>query len=459
MDPFRLAPRRTVRGKVRQTLACYDCRVLRWLLASVVVISACGSNSPPTPPCSKRLQKPPPPTVLLTLVGQPITASLDFPLVLACAGGNPIATSAVTEVLDAQLLPVPHDSTAPTSSDTQGYSTRVTFTPMTPGLYSLSARFEPGLGIARREVLVVIDRTAEAPAVVFTPEAPCDALGEVPPFVLCERSADGVVDVYLGGARVQTEAADFVSPAPGAAWTRAGETVTRWVPGDGGLDGTTFDGLDVGAAGLTHAAEDDVLRFVAGDAYRELRAIDGGLVATEVRTLEVAASGRSGLLVLDGGAALGFDAQPDGGVLTTDAGLLLNDGGMVPPTPLRTVCRVDLSGVDGGPACTSLTLELGARQDDALWLRAPDTGRVGLLRYRGATGGADVVFLAAQPFALQDQGRPFPYFTWNTYTVVLRTDDLLLEAFKPPAGRVKAGASPTHVWFVTQDGSVALHRR
>lgn len=425
-------------------------RLVRWLLASVVVISACGSNSPPGAPCSKKLQPSPPPTVLLTLVGQPITASVDFPLVVVCAGGNPIATSVVTEVLDARLQPVPHDATAPTSSDTQGYSTRVTFTPTTPGLYTLSARFEPGLGIARREVLVVVDRTAEPPAVVFTPETPCDALSELGPYVLCERATAGVVDVYAGGVRVQSEPADFVSAAPGAAWTRAGDVVTRWVPGDGGLEGTSFDGVDAGAVGLTHAAEDDVLRFVAGAAYRELRvAEDGGLLAADVRALPVEASGRSGLLVLDGGGALAFDARTDGGLLPDDAGV-----------PVRQVCRVDLSGADGGgPLCTRLTLDLGARQGDALWLRAHDTARVGLLRYLGATGSPDVVFLAAQPFALQDQGRPLPYFTWNTYTVVLRPDDLLLEAFKPPEGRVKTGASPTHVWFVTQDGGVALHRR
>lgn len=431
--------------------------LVRWLLASVVVISACGSNSPQPSPCSKKLQTPPPPTVLLTLVGQPITASVDFPLVVACAGGNPIATSVVTEVLDARLQPVPHDATPPTSSDTQGYSTRVTFTPTTPGLYSLSARFEPGLGIARREVLVVVDRTAELPDVVFTPESPCDAVSELGPYVLCERTAAGVVDVYEGDARVQTEPADFVSRAPGAAWTRAGDTVTRWVPGDGGLDGSRFDGVDAGAVGLTHAADDEVLRFVAFDAYRELRVSDdGGLVAADVRALPLEASGRSGLLVLDGGGALAFDVRTDGGVLLADGGLGLIDGGV----PLRQVCRVDLTGADGGgPFCTSLTLSLGAREGDALWLRARDTERVGLLRYLGATGSPDVVFLAVQPFALQDQGKPFPYFTWNTYTVVLRPGDLLLEAFKPPAGRVKTGASPTHVWFVTQDGGVALHRR
>jgi hypothetical protein len=179
-------------------------------------------------------------------------------------------------------------------------------------------------------------------------------------------------------------------------------------------------------------------------------------VATGVRALPVEASGRSGLLVLDGGGALAFDVRTDGGVLRADGGLSPGDGGL----PLRRVCRVDLTGADGGgPSCTALTLELGAREGDALWLRAHGTARVGLLRYVGATGSPDVVFLAAQPFALQDQGAPFPYFTWNTYTVVLRQGDLLLEAFKPPAGRVKTGASPAHVWFVTQGGGVVLYRR
>lgn len=433
---------------------------VRWLLlASLGLISGCGSNTAPPAPCSKKLQQPPPPAVLLTLVGEAITVPIDFPLVIACAGGNPVATSAETQVLDARLQPVPHDATAPTSSDTQGYSTRVTFTPTSPGLYSLSARFEPGLGIARREVLVLVDRTAEAPAAVFTPAAACDALSELPPFVLCERTAAAALDVYVDGGRVTTLPAALVSMAPGAVWTLSGDAVARWVPGDGGLEGDVLSGVDAGAVGLAHHAQDDVLRLVSGADFLSVRAGDAGLAVDDARVLPFAASGRSGLLVLDGGAALAFDALTDGGTLGADAGAPLEDGGRAPPPELRRVCRVDLSGADGGTGCTPLLLELGARQGEALWLRANDTRRVGLLRYLGGTGAPDVVFLAAQPFALQDQGKPLPYFTWNTYTVVLRPEDLLLEAFKPPVGRVRTGASPTHVWFVTADGQVSLHRR
>ncbi|MEW6430162.1 MAG: hypothetical protein AB1730_01530 [Myxococcota bacterium] len=433
---------------------------MRWLLlASLGLISGCGANATPPSPCSKKLQQPPPPAVLLTLVGEAITVPIDFPLVVACAGGNPIATSAETQVLDARLQPVAHDATAPTSSDTQGYSTRVTFTPASPGLYSLSARFEPGLGVARREVLVLADRTTDVPAAVFTPVEACDALSELPPYVLCERSDAAALDVYADGGRVTTLPAALVSMAPGAAWTLAGDAVTRWVSGEGGLEGEVLMGIDAGAVGLSHHAEDDALRLVSGTDFLLVRWGDAGLAVGDARVLPVAASGRSGLLVLDGGAALAFDAVTDGGTLGADAGAPLEDGGRAAPPEIRRVCRVDLSGADGGTGCTPLLLELGARQGDALWLRASDSRRVGLLRYLGGTGAPGVVFLPAQPFALKDQGKPLPYFTWNTYTVVLRPEDLLLEAFKPPVGRVKTGASPTHVWFVTADGQVSLHRR
>jgi hypothetical protein len=81
------------------------------------------------------------------------------------------------------------------------------------------------------------------------------------------------------------------------------------------------------------------------------------------------------------------------------------------------------------------------------------------LRYLGDAPPPSVTFLAAQPNALVDQGKPLPFFTWNTYAVVVRANDFILEAFAPPPRRVRTGASTTHVWFVTSDGELVLHRR
>lgn len=429
-----------------------------WWLTSLVVLAGCGPTGIQSPPCAKRLQPAVPPVVVVALVGQAVTVDVEFPPVILCVGGNPVATSAETEVLDADQRPVAHEATAPSSSDVRGYSVKVTFTPRTPGLYGLSARFEPGLGIARREVLVLVDRAGEAPVARFTPEAPCDAVGEVGPYVWCERPGAALVDVYADGGLAQRLPADFVSLAGGVAWTRAGPTVTRWAVEDGGLVGQALDGLDAGAVGLTHAATAEALRFVSRDVFFEVLQDGGALEWGRVRALPVAASGRTGLLVSADGEALGFGVQDavDGGVAPAP----LPDAGEeeVADAGVARVCQVAFTG-DAGLGCTPLFLELGARDGEVLWLRAFDSKRVGHLRYLPPTFSPAVVFLPAQPAALVDLGQPTPAFSWNGHTVVVRPDDLVLDAFPVPMGRVKSGASPTHVWFVTSAGEVVLQRR
>lgn len=430
---------------------------MRWSwLAGLVVLAGCGPTGVQSPPCSKRLQPAAPPVVLVALVGQPLTVDVEFPPVILCVGGNPVATSAQTEVLDADQRPVVHEATAPTSSDVRGYSVKLSFTPRTPGLYGLTARFEPGLGIARREVLVLVDRGGEAPVARFTPEAPCDEVGEVGPYVWCERPGAALMDVYADGGLGQRVPADFVSMAGGVAWTRAGEAVTRWTVEDGGLVGQALVGVDAGAVGLTHAATADALRFVSGDVFYEVLHDGGALQWGRVRRLPVRASGRTGLLVTADGEALGFGVEDvvDGGVAPAlDAG-----EEEVADAGVARVCQVSFTG-DAGVGCTPLYLELGARDGEVLWLRAFDSKRVGHLRYLPPTFSPAVVFLAAQPPALVDLGRAIPAFSWSGHTVVVRPDDLVLEAFPVPEGRVKSGASPTHVWFVTGAGEVVLQRR
>ncbi|MCC6338200.1 MAG: hypothetical protein IT380_29930 [Myxococcales bacterium] len=441
---------------------------MRWwtLLGAALALlaSSCGANAPYGPNCAKRLQTPAPPLVVVALAGKPLTVSVEFPLVIACAGGNPVATSVETRVLDARLQPVPHQASAPSSSDTEGYLVQVDFTPQSPGLYSLSARFEPGLGVARREVLVVADRTASTPVARFRPSGLCDAVEEVGDTVLCARAASAQVEAFArdDGAPRGALPAEVASFAPGVAWTLSGGRVTRWVAGDGGLLASAVDGVDAGFVGLTHAATSDALRLVSGREYVEVR-WDGAALESGVTTLSVSSTGRAGLLVLEDGQALAFEAWPQGppapgedaGVdAGRDAGEERADAG-----PTR-VCHLPLvPRPDAGVVCTPARLRLGAREGDALWLRAEDSQRVGLLRYLPGTQTPAVVFLAAQPVALVDVGRPLPFFTWSTFTVVLRPDDLLLEAFPPPPGRVRTGASPTHVWFLAADGGVEVHRR
>lgn len=421
---------------------------MRWLwLASVGLISACGSSAAPGSPCSPRLNTPPPPPPLVTLEARAVTVSLEFTPVIACAGGNPLATAVETQVLNPRQQPVPHSTSAPQSGGTQGYSTTVTFTPETPGLYSLSARFEPGLGVARREVLAVADRTASAPAGTFHPPGPCDEVSALGPWAVCASAARGL-ELFRDGGLEAVLPAELSALTAHAAWTLADGGVTRWAVDGDALVSASLEGVAFPGAGLAHAATDDGWRAVEGARFVEV-AVDGGaLLLAQAAALPVAASGRSGLLVVDG-PAVAFDALAvDGGPLRDDG-----DGGV------RTVCRVPLAADDAGVVCHALKLELGARQGDALWLRSLEAKRVGLLRYLGGQPPPSVTFLAAQPVALVDQGEPLPFFTWSTFTVVVRPKDFVLEAFAPPAGRVKTGASATHVWFVTSEGQVTVHRR
>ncbi|MEW5738645.1 MAG: hypothetical protein AB1938_06940 [Myxococcota bacterium] len=439
---------------------------MRWwnvlALALGLCAAGCGANAPYGNNCSKRLQTPPPPVVLVVLEGQPLSVKVEFPLVIACAGGNPIATSVETQVVDARLQPVAHQASAPKSSDTEGYSVQVDFTPTTPGLYALSARFEPGLGVARREVLVVVDRTASLPVARFRPSGLCDDVAELGEAVLCARAAVSAVEVFSreAGALLDTWPAELASFAPGAAWTYAQGRATRWTAGDGGLAPHSLDGVDAGWPGLTHAATADVLRLVSGRDFTEVR-WNGAALEAGGATLPVASTGRSGLLVLEGGEALAFDAVPDGGLALAEADGGAGDGGETPAAAAPAhLCHVPLRPApDAGVVCTPALFRFGAVEDEALWLRSNDSQRVGLLRYLPGTQTPDVVFLAAQPTALVDQGKAQPFFTWSTFTVVLTPRELLLEAFPPPPGRVRGSASPGHVWFLTSDGGVEVHRR
>lgn len=433
---------------------------MRWwhvvALALGLCGAGCGANAPFGNNCFKRLKMPPPPPVLLALEGRPVSVVVEFPLALSCAGGNPIATSVETQVLDARLMPVPHQASAPTSSDTEGYAVRVDFTPRTPGLFSLSARFEPGLGVGRREVLVAVDRTASAPRARLRASGFCDDVAEIGDAVLCARAEASSVDVFsradgLWLARWSAEVASF---APGAAWTLAGGRATRWVAGDGGLAASSLDGIDAGFPGLTHAATSDVLRLVSGRDFTELRWNGAVLEVGRRRTLPVASTGRSGLLVLEDGQALAFDAAVEEGAPAPDGGGV--DAGVTP----AQLCHVSLGPApDAGVVCRQARLSFGAVEGDALWLRAQKSRRVGLLRFLPGAQTPDVVFLAAQPVEMVDQGWPLPFFRWNTFTLVVERDGLLLEAFAPPWDYVRTGASATHVWFFAADGGLEVHRR
>ena len=84
-------------------------------------------------PCSPSGTGTPSLPILITLVGQPIDVELRLPPAVFCPQGNPVATEVVTQVLDAANQPVPHTHSPPTSDNTAGYSTHVSFTPGSAG--------------------------------------------------------------------------------------------------------------------------------------------------------------------------------------------------------------------------------------------------------------------------------------------------------------------------------------
>lgn len=365
------------------------------------------------------------PPVIVTLVGEPVDLELLLPPAVFCPQGNPVATDVVTEVLDAANRPVPHVHSAPTSSNTAGYSTRVTFTPATAGVHYLTARYEPGLGVTQRQIQVALERSGEVPWLRTTLGPVCDEVLPLRDAVLCRRGTQ--LSFVRDGGATSTETITAMATAGDTAWLWTAARLSRLVDVDGG-----FERVDValpvsgGAVGVTPD------RWVQGTGAElvELRALDGGL--TEQRWSIDA----------------GFSPITGPGL-----GLAGEVVGWVTPTK---VCA-------GAPnvlvRCVESPLQPLAAEGHSIWLRGVESGVVALARVARDGGEPLVLFVPAQSSALMDARQSRPVFSWNGRVMAVRADDLSLEAWRAPGAAARQTVTESFVVFQLVSGETVIFKR
>lgn len=365
------------------------------------------------------------PPIIVTLVGEAVDVELLLPPAVFCPQGNPVATDVVTEVLDAANRPVAHVHSAPTSSNTAGYSTHVTFTPATAGVYYLTARYEPALGITQRQIQVARERSGEVPWLRTTLGPVCDEVLPLRDAVLCRRGTQ--VSFVRDGGATSTETISAMATAGDTAWLWTGARLSRLVDVDGG-----FERTDVAMAVSSGAIAVTPDKWVQGTnaEFVELRALDGGL--TEQRW------------TIDAGFA------PITGPGLSLAGEVV---GWVAPT------KVCAGAPDVPVRCVDSPLQPLAAEGSALWLRGTESGIVALARISRDGGEPLVLFVPAQSSALMDARQSRPVFSWNGRLVAVRADDLSLEAWRAPGPASRQTVTESFVVFQLTSGETVIFRR
>ncbi|MFO0595166.1 MAG: hypothetical protein U0228_07675 [Myxococcaceae bacterium] len=384
------------------------------LAASSLVLCACGPLSRVNQ-CSPSAQGQPKQAVLIAKAGEPIDIDVVLPPAVFCQNGNPVAVGVTTLVVDSDNVEWPHMHSDPISSDTKGYSTTVSFTPPHSGAYHLEARFEPALGIGRRQLQVFQDRSAETPALRMPSSAPCDEVAGLSNTVLCRRGAALTV-LDADGGTVATATVDGMAVSQGTAWWWTSSDVTRLREVNSALERTTIAATV--PPGPIHASATRLTRGTTS-LLQVSNADDGGL-ETSTRDLPFAATGPG---LCRGGPHVGFATA-------------------------TALCATQ-DDADASVTCVEVIgLVPGAGQGDLLWVRGKETGVVGRARVSPDGGEPVLLFLDAQPPTLVDLKTPLPSFTWNGQLLSV-SPTLTFDAWSPPARTVRQSVTPEYVVFQT----------
>lgn len=396
---------------------------MRWLLFLVLTFG-CGPSRRLNP-CSPSANPVPASPVVVGLVGTPVEIDLQLPPAVFCPEGNPVATDVMTEVVDAQNQPVAHQHTEATSNDVTGYRTRISFTPATPGAYSLTARFEPALGVARRQLQAVLDRSGEAPALRVTLGAACDDVWPLGQVVLCRRGGE-VAFIEDGGVTSTTPALGVLG-AGDSAWVWSVDQVTRFTQGDGGLERLAHPVSPAGGALAVTST-----RWLQGRETRffELAVEDGGLVERS------------------------WSVEPDAGPISGPG--LSRAGELVGWATTDQLCA---SAPDASVRCVDNALVPLVGEGDGLWLRSAETGVVALARLLPTGGKPALLFVPAQPSGLSEARQVRPVYNWDGRLVVVRADDLSFEAWRAPGAVLRQSVNEGWVVFQLQSGETVIYRR
>ncbi len=359
----------------------------------------------------------------LALTDVPLTMRLRLLPPVVCEGGNPIAGFTNTDVVDSQSQPVEHTNTPPTSSDLDGFGTTVTFTPRSPGLYVVSASFEPSLGVVQSQVQVAENVRNVAPALRMPVSQPCDSAWGLSSSALCLRN--GTLTRLNGEEVTLEEGVVGLRTQANVAWWWTQRHVIRGTEHDGGFRSERITASL--QAGLT-SANAHVLTHVADGMVWEVRALDAGLSLTQ---------------------------WPLGGELPVGSGLA-RAGNVIGYTTAKALCA---AAPDASVNCSETDFINAGSDDETLWLRGPASGAVGAARFGGDLRLPPIQLINVFDGSLQYVQSNGPIFTWKGRLVTPQASDLTLQAWTPPGPITAQWATAEHVFFQLQTNELVMFHK
>ncbi len=349
--------------------------------------------------------------------------AVELPRTEFCFVADAVATSATVELFDPDNLPVANTHSAPSSSNT-GFSTIVSFTPEKAGLYHLRVTFEPTLGTARRDTIVVDDRTAELGELRGVVPTVCEEVHPVGDTVFCLKS--GVVQAWRdGGMEVVSSTARRLDSSADVAWLRDATRVSRFDVADGGLRRMEVGLTEpVAPSGSTPRHYLELGRSVVED----IRVVDGGL--TRSSSLPLEATGLGGALALSDNS-FGWLSE-------------------------QALC---FASFDGGSRCVKAEGLLPMKASgDSLWL-ADGAGRIKQWRVLSDGRPPELRSVSTPTSGFVTVSSPYPLFLWEGRYVTIREGDLALEAWPLRSLVSTVTVTSTHVVFRQTNGEVTSYRR
>ncbi len=393
-------------------------RMTGWRTASVLLVMAL-SGCPKDECSASGLERVQPVGAPVGLTGTPSRHTLGLG---TCARGVTSVTSAVT---DAEGNAVPSQVVTELAPGTAV----VEFTPTSPGTHSIVVRFEPALGEAKKTVVVLRDRSSEAPVLRFRPRNPCQQVVVAGDLALCESDVGLAVlhaGVVVGGGPVSSIAA-----AGPVLWSWSTVDVRRWELVDGGVQSA-------------------VLPRNNAQVFTGVRGVTPGLLVL------ADPSGFLGFTPGDGGLeAASLPYQPSVPLLS---GVAVVDGGLVWVDTAGQAC---FGAPSMTPNCRDWSLQVMAPEGDGLWVQSA-LGEVGFARFTASPAPIALQLLrldveATAQLPLSAVG--YPQLRFGPHWVAIDRDTLRLDAWRSPDGGVNGGVSATHVWFESPSGEVSVFAR
>lgn len=353
------------------------------------------------------------------VAGKPFTVALSITQNgTSCA--VPRVDDVVTEVLDPSNRKVDHAHTAAKAASVNlngfgqaGFTTEVTFTPPTPGTYHLTARFEPSLGSAQRDVEVAVDRTG-APSKTLSLGVSCSALEVLPSGLVVCLSGEKLLLFRDELSLAQAFDADDFAVAGGQVWTTRFGVVRRHTDlgGAAPLGNTlTFD-TQLSDLGTLIAHENDVAFFTSSSAVK--LKVEGGALKEEARIYPLSAASW----------AVHPTANADQLLLATSFGTLcvvtLKSGFPMNCAPHSG----DVLGADQ----SGLWINTGAALQHVAWEGGPDAGSLSRasLSFPGLQAPADL--------GRHFEGTPVLVVDGKNFVPRWGPDGIALEGYDLPAG-------------------------